>query len=110
MSEDGLGTPVSHVTRVTFGGAELPGAVVWARPDYSTDEGHVTVQFQSQGPRWQAGTSAMLVVTRSGGQIHELPVRVEQEVWHGEEHRTAQLRLKIAGAEPWAGAEELLAS
>jgi len=108
MAEGSAGELITGLTRVTLGGTELSGATVWARPDYVDDQGYVTVLFQSQGRWWQPGMSAVLAIIRSSGRVHEIPVRVEHEVWHGEHERTAELRLRIMGAEPWTQAEELL--
>jgi hypothetical protein len=103
------GDLVAGVTRVTLGGGELPGVTLWARADYAQDGAHLTALFTSQGPRWQRGARAVLAVARRGGGVHEIPVQIEQEEWHGDEQRTAQLRLRILGATPWSEAEALLA-
>ena len=109
MADTAAGTLIPGVTRLALGGAELPGATLWAQADYVADAGYLTVTFGSQGPRWQPGTTAVLAITRSGGSVQEVPVRIEEEVWRGEPDRMARLRLRIVGSEPWVHAEELLA-
>ncbi len=110
MAEGVAGDPLPNVTRVALGGAQLSGATVWVQPDYVADQGYVTVRFESQGPRWQPGATAVLSVTQAGGRVHEVPVRIEHEAWHGDQRRLVQVRLRILGADPWSQAEALLSS